>query len=122
MTLMVFGPGVRPHPSGKDKSGSGKDKFKASEPPKLNPQLEAILDPQLRVDVAHKVNEAILKANGEVGEARLDELIRTRVWAEQKARAMGKAIPPEGQMGIGLTGAIGKRNAGPVEDEDKMAE
>lgn len=67
---------------------------------KLTPPLEAILDPQLRMDIAKQVNEAILRANGEASGARLIEILKTRVWAEAQARKLGKLIPQKIDIGL----------------------
>lgn len=67
---------------------------------KLTPPLEAILDPQLRVEVAKQVNEAILRTNGEPAAARLIELLKTRYWAESEARRLGKSIPDRIDIGL----------------------
>ncbi|KAF2009943.1 hypothetical protein BU24DRAFT_427975 [Aaosphaeria arxii CBS 175.79] len=60
----------------------------------LQPQFAELLEPSLRRDVAKRVNEAILTHMGARGESRLRSLVRLRVWAEQKARASGKNLPP----------------------------
>lgn len=67
---------------------------------KLTPPLAALLDPQLKKEVAKNVNEAILKSQGERTKSRLLELIRARAWAEKRAREAKKDLP--GVIGIGL--------------------
>ena len=66
----------------------------------LSPQLAALLDLNLRKEVAKKVNEAILTSQGERTKSKLQELIRTRAWAEQKARETKKDLPDN--IGLGL--------------------
>lgn len=60
----------------------------------LQSELNELLEPSLRRNVASKVNEAILTSIGARGEARMRSLIRLRHWAESKARVTGKDIPP----------------------------
>jgi glucose-induced degradation protein 8 len=59
----------------------------------LAPQLAALLHPDLRKDIANKVNEAILQNQGARKEARLRNLVKLRAWAEQKAREAKRDIP-----------------------------
>lgn len=66
----------------------------------LQPPFAKLLQPSLRRDVASRVNEAILTHNGDHGEARLRSLVRLRIWAEQKARAAGKDLPPVLSLGL----------------------
>lgn len=66
----------------------------------LQPQFAELLQPSLRRDVASRVNEAILKEYSPTGEARIRSLVRLRVWAEDKARAAGKDIPPVLSLGL----------------------
>ncbi|KAI9713597.1 MAG: hypothetical protein M1820_000980 [Bogoriella megaspora] len=75
-------------------------------PDNLTPQLSALLDPQLRRDVATRINEAILTRSGNKPEARITTLIRLRAWAETKARegasATGREIDLPARLSIGL--------------------
>jgi hypothetical protein len=73
--------------------------FLPSETP-LQPQFAELLQPSLRREVTSRVNEAILTNMGARGEARLRSLIRLRVWAEGKARAVGKDLPPVLPLGL----------------------
>lgn len=66
----------------------------------LQKELTDLLDPSLRRNVASKVNEAILTSMGARGEARMRSLVRLRHWAEAKARAAGKDIPPVLPFGL----------------------
>jgi len=69
-------------------------------PDNLAPPLAALLDTKLRKDVAKRVNEAILQSNGERTRSKLLELVRTRAWAEQKARDAKKDIPDRIDIGL----------------------
>jgi hypothetical protein len=66
----------------------------------LQKELTDLLEPSLRRNVASKVNEAILTSMGAQGEARMRSLVRLRQWAESKARAAGKDIPPVLWLGL----------------------
>jgi hypothetical protein len=66
----------------------------------LQKELTELLEPSLRRNVASKVNEAILTTMGARGEARMRSLVRLRHWAEAKARAAGKDIPPTLPLGL----------------------
>lgn len=66
----------------------------------LQKELTELLEPSLRRSVASKVNEAILTSMGAHGEARMRSLVRLRHWAESKARAAGKNIPPVLPLGL----------------------
>jgi hypothetical protein len=68
----------------------------------LSPQIAALLKPDLRRDVADRVNQAILSRQGQSVEARIKEWVRARTWAEQYARRTKKDIP--GHIAIGLDG------------------
>lgn len=66
----------------------------------LQKELTDLLDPSLRRNVASRVNESILTSMGRRGEARMRSLVRLRLWAESKARAAGKDIPPTLSLGL----------------------
>lgn len=68
----------------------------------LAPSLAPLVQPDLRKDIATKVNEAILQNQGAHKEARLRNLVKLRAWAEQKARESKKNIPDK--LDIGLDG------------------
>ena len=72
------------------------------DPTSLTPRLAELLHPKKRKEVADHVNEAILQSQGERTRSRLLELVRTRAWAEQRARAAKKDIPA--RLDIGLDG------------------
>ncbi|MCJ1249818.1 hypothetical protein MMC30_007044 [Trapelia coarctata] len=69
-------------------------------PDNLAPPLAALLDTNLRKDVAKRVNEAILLSQGERTKSKLLELVRTRAWAEQKARDAKKDLPDRIDLGL----------------------
>ncbi|KAJ5138992.1 LisH dimerization motif subgroup [Penicillium bovifimosum] len=69
---------------------------------KLAPSLASLLDPALRKEIATQVNEAILQNQGARKEARLRSLVKTRAYAEQKAREAKRDIPDT--LDIGLAG------------------
>ncbi|MCJ1312585.1 hypothetical protein MMC25_006259 [Agyrium rufum] len=62
-------------------------------PSNLAPQLQALLDPGLRKEVARNVNEALLRGEGERTKCRLLELVRARAWAEAKVKEEGRIRP-----------------------------
>ncbi|KAL8678958.1 MAG: hypothetical protein Q9224_001893 [Gallowayella concinna] len=66
----------------------------------LPPHLAALLEPKLRKDVAQRINEALLKEQGERTKAKLFDLVHLRAWSEQKAREARKDLPDH--MGFGL--------------------
>ncbi|KAK1496564.1 ran binding protein in the microtubule-organising centre [Colletotrichum tamarilloi] len=68
----------------------------------LEPQLAAILHPDLRRDVADDVNKAILQRQSERREAAIRQLVKMRAWAESAARAEKKPLPE--RIGLGLNG------------------
>lgn len=76
---------------------------------KLAPSLASLLDPALRKEIATQVNEAILQNQGARKEARLRNLVKTRAYAEQKAREAKKDIPDT--LDIGLVGDSLKSNS-----------
>lgn len=67
----------------------------------LAPSLATLLQPNLRKDIATRVNEAILKNQGARKEARLRNLVKLRAWAEQKARETKPGGLPD-HLNIGL--------------------
>lgn len=69
-------------------------------PENLAPPLAALLEPSLRKSVADRVNEAIRRSQGEQAKSKLLELVRTRIWAEKKARDLKKSIPDKISFGL----------------------
>jgi glucose-induced degradation protein 8 len=72
----------------------------------LGPSLTSLLHPDLRKDIATRVNEAILHSQGARKEARLRNLVKLRAWAEQKAREAKRDIPEK--LDLGLTSENGQ--------------
>lgn len=72
-------------------------------PDNLAPPLAALLEPSLRKDVAKKVNEALLRSQGESTKAKIFDLVRLRVWSEQKAREAKKDLPQKLELGLDPT-------------------
>ena len=66
----------------------------------LDPSLSSLLSPDLRKEIANRVNEAILQNQGTHKGARLRNLVRLRAWAERKAREARKDIPEKLDIGL----------------------
>ncbi|KAF1937217.1 hypothetical protein EJ02DRAFT_458927 [Clathrospora elynae] len=86
----------------------------------LQKELTELLEPSLRRNVASKVNEAVLTSMGAHGEARMRSVVRLRQWAETKARAAGKDIPPS--LLLGLQDADERPANGNTEATDVMVQ
>lgn len=71
-------------------------------PDGLEPQLAALLDPELRRAAADSVNKAILEKQSTRREAAIRQLVKMRAWAENTARDKGMSIPD--RLDIGLKG------------------
>ena len=69
-------------------------------PDNLAPPLAALLDHNLRKEVATRVNEALLLSQGERSKAKLYNLVRLRAWSEQKAREAKKDLPDKISLGL----------------------
>lgn len=69
-------------------------------PDNLAPPLKALLDLNLRKDVAKRVNEALLLSHGERTKAKLFDLVHLRAWSEQKARDGKKDLPERIDIGL----------------------
>jgi hypothetical protein len=85
----------------------------------LAPSLAPLLHPDLRKEIATRVNEAILQSQGARKEARLRNLVKLRAWAEQKAREAKKNIPDKLDIGLdgnGNTVNTGENGAGATSD------
>ena len=76
----------------------------------LAPELEKLLNPDLRQDTATRVNEAILLRQAKRREAAIRELVKMRAWAEASARANRKDLPEK--LDLGLYGDDGEYNSG----------
>ncbi|RDA85151.1 hypothetical protein CP532_1558, partial [Ophiocordyceps camponoti-leonardi (nom. inval.)] len=68
----------------------------------LDPQLAALLHPDLRRDAADSVNRAILERQSARREAAIRHLVKMRAWAEAKARESFLVLPD--RLDIGLKG------------------
>ncbi|CAG7559583.1 unnamed protein product [Fusarium equiseti] len=66
----------------------------------LEPELAALLKPELRLEVADNVNRAILERQSQRRESAIRQLVRMRVWAENIARDKGKSIPEYLELGL----------------------
>lgn len=78
-------------------------------PETLEPQLAALLNPDLRRDAADSVNRAILERQSSRREAAIRQLVRMRAWAEHAAREQGASLPQH--LDIGLKGDDGDGNS-----------
>lgn len=67
----------------------------------LKPELAEILHPDLRRKVADQTNKAILLKHTSRRDAALRQLLRTRGWAETKARELKKDLPDRLELGLG---------------------
>lgn len=68
----------------------------------LEPQLAALLDPNLRQDAAERVNNAIIASRSKRTIAGIRNLVKMRCWAENKSRDLGLPLPD--RLDIGLRG------------------
>jgi len=66
----------------------------------LEPQLAALLHPDLRRSVADRVNKAILVSQNQRRDAAIRNLVRLRAWAEDKTRERKKDIPDSIDLGL----------------------
>lgn len=66
----------------------------------LDASLAPLLSPDLRKEIATRVNEVILQSQGARKEARLRNLVKLRAWAEKKAREAKKDIPDKLDLGL----------------------
>lgn len=69
-------------------------------PDNLEPQLAALLHPDLRKSVADRVNKAILANQGQRHDAVIRSLVRLRAWAENSARETKKDFPAHIDLGL----------------------
>lgn len=69
-------------------------------PDNLEPQLAVLLHPDLRRDVADKVNKAILTCQNQRRDAAIRNLVRLRAWAENTARENKKDLPARIELGL----------------------
>ena len=69
-------------------------------PDNLEPQLAALLHPDLRRSVADRVNKAILTCQNQRRDAAIRNLVRLRAWAEDYARENLKNLPAKMELGL----------------------
>jgi hypothetical protein len=69
-------------------------------PDNLEPQLAALLHPDLRRSVADHVNKAILTSQNQRRDAAIRNLVRLRAWAENSARESKKDLPARIELGL----------------------
>ncbi|CAG8974892.1 hypothetical protein HYALB_00006675 [Hymenoscyphus albidus] len=69
-------------------------------PDNLEPQLAALLHPDLRRFVADSVNKAILSIQNQRRDAAIRNLVRLRAWAEKTARDQKKDLPARIELGL----------------------
>lgn len=68
----------------------------------LRPEQQALLQPDLRREVADQVNKAIIFRQTQRREAAIRQLVKVRTWAEDAARSAKQDLPP--RLDIGLQG------------------
>lgn len=73
-------------------------------PDKMMPGMKALLDERLREEVADEVNQALLAADGMHPQAKIQELVRARAWAEAKAREAQIDLP-DTSIGLQVAGS-----------------
>lgn len=66
----------------------------------LRSEQQALLHPDLRMEVADKVNKAIVFRQTKRREAAIRQLIKVRTWAEQSVRAVNKDLPDSLDFGL----------------------
>jgi len=69
-------------------------------PDNLEPQLAALLHPDLRRTVADQVNKAVLTCQNQRRDAAIRNLVRLRAWAESTARETKKDLPARLDLGL----------------------
>lgn len=72
-----------------------------------------LISQDFRAALADRVNRELLASRGEKRQrSRLEEMVKTRVWAEKKAREKGMALPERLDVGLeGLGGSSVEREA-----------
>lgn len=79
-------------------------------PDNLEPQLAALLHPDLRKSVADRVNKAILISQGQKRDAAIRNLVRLRAWAEDSAREQKKDLPAHLELGLDAESSMERSN------------
>ncbi|KAM3432940.1 hypothetical protein NHJ13734_006636 [Beauveria thailandica] len=88
-------------------------------PETLEPQLAALLKPDLRRDAADKVNRAILERQSTRREAAIRQLVKMRAWAESAARDRGVNLPDRLDVGLNADDTD-RRQANPENGHEPM--
>ena len=93
-------------------------------PDNLAPSLAALLSPDLRQEVAQRVNQALLQSQGERTKATLYDLVNHRSWANQKAMEAKREHLPE-RIELGFDPAHNGQESSPdgstLQQADSMA-
>jgi hypothetical protein len=76
----------------------------------LEPQLAALLHPDLRREAADSVNKAILARQQCQDQAALGRLVKLRAWAESRARSRGVNLPDHIDIGLNDDAAVYHRD------------
>lgn len=66
----------------------------------LRPEQQALLHPDLRREVADKVNKAVIFRQTKRREAAIRQLVKVRTWAEDSARSVKKDLPDRLELGL----------------------
>ncbi|KAG6005891.1 hypothetical protein E4U21_007525 [Claviceps maximensis] len=83
----------------------------------LEPQLAALLDPELRRAAADSVNKAILEKLLTRREAAIRHLVKLRAWAENTAREKSVSLPDRLEIGLRDDGDLHHQQAASATDE-----
>lgn len=73
----------------------------------LRPEQQALMHPDLRREVADKVNMAIIFRQTKRREAAIRQLVKVRTWAEDSARSARKDLPDRLELGLNNEDADG---------------
>lgn len=76
----------------------------------LRPEQQALLHPDLRMEVADKVNKAVVFRQTKRREAAIRQLVKVRTWAEDSARSARKDLPARLDFGLNGEETIGHEN------------
>ncbi|OTA63200.1 hypothetical protein K449DRAFT_433308 [Hypoxylon sp. EC38] len=85
----------------------------------LDSSLKALLEPNLRREVAEKVNKAILQRQQQRMDAAIRHLVQMRAWSEDVVRKEGKKGLPE-RIDLGLDGDDSERPSGTENGHEPM--
>jgi hypothetical protein len=69
-------------------------------PNDLGPQLSELMHPNMRRDVAERVNQSILASEGKRRDAAIRNLVKLRAWAENTARDSKKNVGSDLDLGL----------------------